>query len=395
MNTPMKKSGERAVFCTVTLVFYLAHAATAFVAAYLKQIGYTASGAGAVMALLNCVGIAASPVLGNFADRIGSSRRAFITAIVCAGVLMALCQVCGTTALFGIPLLSLVLAAWAFFRIPANSLLDAWTLRRAQKSGAFSFGSIRLVGSIAGATMCIVYGALIEKTGTAQTALLGYSVFAFLAAILCATIGRRADDGGENRGASAKKSVGVRAALSCRPFVWFLICHAAMGIPIYDLTTFLPYRLSEMGVSAGILGVLVAVKSYTEVPMLFFGAKCLEKWDAKKLLSLCFFAFLLEHLACAFAPNVIVVAVALMAHGLFFGLYLACMTHYVCRITPPEAVASAQSLLGSAALIVAVLGNLVGGPLVDALGASAFFCLGAGLFALALGIFAVSSRKAV
>ena len=47
-----------------------------------------------------------------------------------------------------------------------------------------------------------------------------------------------------------------------------------------------------------------------------------------------------------------------------------------------------------AALIVAVLGNLVGGPLVDALGASAFFCLGAGLFALALGIFAVSSRKA-
>ena len=167
-----------------------------------------------------------------------------------------------------------------------------------------------------------------------------------------------------------------------------------MGIPIYDLTTFLPYRLSEMGVSAGILGVLVAVKSYTEVPMLFLGAKCLEKWDVKKLLSLCFFAFLLEHLACAFAPNVIVVAVALMAHGLFFGLYLACMTHYVCRITPPEAVASAQSLLGSAALIVAVLGNLVGGPLVDALGASAFFCLGAGLFALALGIFAVSSRKA-
>ena len=69
MNTPMKKSSERAVFCTVTLVFYLAHAATAFVAAYLKQIGYTASGAGAVMALLNCVGIAASPVLGNFADR--------------------------------------------------------------------------------------------------------------------------------------------------------------------------------------------------------------------------------------------------------------------------------------------------------------------------------------
>ncbi len=375
---------ERAAFSGVTLIFYLAHAATAFVASYLKEQGFAATQVGTIMAVLNCVGIVSSPILGNLADRMNSSRRAFIAAVAAAGVLMAF-----VPAVTGVMAVSVLLAAWAFFRIPANTLLDAWTLRSAQMRGSFSFGSIRLIGSISGATMCIIYGQMIRASGTNASALRGYCVFAALTVTLCLLQGRVYDDGtGKPRARQQRDRTGVRAALASRPFVVFLLCHAAMGIPIYCLTTFLPYKLSEIGASADVLGTLVAVKSYTEVPMLLCGATLMRRFDARRILTLCFFFFVLEHLVCAFAASAWVLGAALMFHGLVFGLYLAAMAQYVYRVTPPQAIASAQSLAGSAALLAAVVGSLAAGPLVQKFGSIGFFLCGAGLFALAGTAFA-------
>lgn len=392
-NTSMPRA--RLVFSAATLVFFLAHAATAFVATYLKEMGLSASFVGTIMALLNCVGIVSAPILGNFADRMNSARRAFMIDVALAGAIMAAIPAVGAKTIFGIPVAAILLMCWAFFRIPANSLLDSWTLRCAEGTGAFSFGSIRLIGSVSGATMCILYGKLALKTGTNASILYGYSVFAALTLLFCIFMGRRYDDGtleGEKK--SAKKDrAGVRAALSSKHFLLFLLCHAAMGIPIYCLTTFLPYKLSELGASSDMMGLLVALKSYTEVPMLLFGAWALKKWDAKTLLSVCFGAFLLEHLACALAGNVTVIAIALMAHGLFFGLYLAAMVHYVYRVSPEGTVASAQSLAGSAALLCAVLTNILGGMLVDAFGAKGFFLFGTAVFVLAFVLFLLTAKK--
>jgi len=396
----MQKSSSapraRLVFSAVTLIFFLAHAATAFVATYLKEMGLSASFVGTIMALLNCVGIVSSPVLGNFADKINSARCAFMIDVVLAGAIMACIPAFGAKTIFGIPVAAILLMVWAFFRIPANSLLDSWTLRCAEETGAFSFGSIRLIGSVSGATMCILYGQLAAKTGTNASILYGYSVFAALTLAFCIFTGRKYDDGVIAEKKSEKKEnnrAGVRTALSSKSFLLFLLCHAAMGIPIYCLTTFLPYKLSELGASSDMLGTLVALKSYTEVPMLLFGAACLKKWDAKPVLTICFAAFFLEHLACALAGNVAIIAIALMAHGLFFGLYLAAMVHYVYRVAPKDAVASAQSLAGSAALLCAVLTNILGGVLVDHFGSVGFFTFGAVVFAIAFVLFVLTAKK--
>ena len=75
-------------FSGIELFFWAAYAASAFTAAYLQEKGYSASVVGLIMALVNCIGIVAAPMMGSLSDRLSSSRRVFLLCIAVSSVLL-------------------------------------------------------------------------------------------------------------------------------------------------------------------------------------------------------------------------------------------------------------------------------------------------------------------
>ena len=83
----------------------------------------------------------------------------------------------------------------------------------------------------------------------------------------------------------------------------------------------------------------------------------------------------------------LMVLCAMFLMGSGYGAHLLGQVNYVYRITPKESAASAQSLAVSFALAAAVIGYLVGGVLVDALGTSGLFWFMFALEVLSLVMF--------
>ena len=377
------KRKEPVVMILITFVFYLAHAATAFVAAYLKERGMDAGTVGLIAAMMNCAGILSAPLFGALADKSGSSRKMFLKVLCAASLVMGFFLFLGKANTVTIPACA-ALILWAALRIPVSGLLDTWTVRRSEQTGRYSFGSIRLVGSISGATMCILYGLVAQHAGSNGYVLAGYSLFGGLAVVLTAVLTRRYDDETE-RALKTQRHFG--AILKQKGMIRFFLCHAVMGLPIYCLNTFLPYKLSEIGAAASVMGVLIAVKAYTEVPMLLVSKNLLARVRPQVLMESCYLVFFAEHLVCALTDQVWLIAAVFMLHGLFFGLYLTAMMQYLVGQVPQQMLASAQSLSGSVTLICAVAGSIFCGQLVRKLGSGGFFFVTAGLFAVVILLF--------
>lgn len=121
MSGTDKKSGY--VLGSAEFLFFCAYAGSAFVAAYLKERGYSPAAVGVLLALVNCAGVVASPVMGTLSDRLGSSRRVLMLCVAVESVLLLFLPVA-----LALPqaLLAALLLVWSFFRNPTPGLADSW-----------------------------------------------------------------------------------------------------------------------------------------------------------------------------------------------------------------------------------------------------------------------------
>ena len=170
----------------------------------------------------------------------------------------------------------------------------------------------------------------------------------------------------------------------------FLISHALLGLTLYCMTTFLPYKLTEIAGNSDSLGLVIALKSYMEIPTFLFGAAIMRKIDIRKLFPICATVYVAEQVICLFAGQVWLVAVSLMMHGFTYGMYLTCMVNYVYRVTPHEASASAMAISGSLQLGMSVIGNVIGGALVDQFGSAGYYTFSIVIQAVALIVFLIT-----
>ena len=100
--------------------------------------------------------------------------------------------------------------------------------------------------------------------------------------------------------------------------------------------------------------------------------------------------FLASQLCFIFAQSMAMMYVGMILMGTAYGAHLLGQVNYVYRITPKEAVSSAQSLAVSFMLVASVLGSLIGGVLVDALTTTGLYWFLFSVEALALVLFLVT-----
>lgn len=380
----------------VEFTYWAASAVMTFTSAHLAQTGFTSSVVGVIMACISIVGIIASTIIGDISDKVGSPRRVMMVCAVLASIAYALVPALLDINVGPLSLGVVFIMLWAFFSRPMQGLTESWVVSAADRKKTFVFGQVRYFGSISYAIVCVICGMIAKRTGTQIFTFYAYGVLC-IPILLLAWYARHdeitaseAVIGEKKSSKKEKNNYGFRAAIKNYYLVMFLFCHCFVCMPMSTSVTFAPYKLMEITGSTTALGNISAIRALAEIPMLLGGSWIVRKFGIKKLFLFDMILFLISQLCFVFAQSMAMMYVGMLLMGTAYGAHLLGQVNYVYRITPKEAVASAQSLAVSFMLVASVLGSLIGGVLVDVLTTSGLYWFLFAVEAFALVLFVIT-----
>ncbi|KMO34187.1 MFS transporter [Methylobacterium tarhaniae] len=373
------RSGALPRFLLVYAALYAGYGLTTpFLPALLSQRGLSPTEVGLVLAAGTGIRLAAGPLAGRLADRLGAGR----------GVLAACAALSAGSALLylaGHGFAGLLLAglAHAAATAPLAPLADALALaatttRTATASTArFAYGTVRGAGSAAFIAGILAAGQVTAFLGLAALPVAGAAAFAALAG---ATLRLPAEAAA---GAPATAGAGslLRSAVFRR-----LVAVAALVIGSHAVhDAFAVIRWRAAGLSPATASLLWAEAVAAEVLVfLLVGPPLLARIGPAAALALAAGAGMVRWSVAALTVALPALVGIQALHGLTFALLHLAAMRILAEAVPPALAATAQTLYGTLGLgLATTLATLAAGPLYDALGAGAFWVM-AGTCAAAL-----------
>jgi PPP family 3-phenylpropionic acid transporter len=159
------------------------------------------------------------------------------------------------------------------------------------------------------------------------------------------------------------------------------------------LFNFLGIYLSERGGSAQVVGAASGAAAISELPVLLFGSKLVDRFGSRRVLLFAIIIYLvrLTLLSLPITPHAALVVQLL--HGLSFGAFLIGSVTLVHELVGRERAATAQGLLASMSFgFGSITGSLVGGALLEQIGTVGIFRVAAAGMLAALVIYLLTLR---
>jgi Nitrate/nitrite transporter len=215
-------------------------------------------------------------------------------------------------------------------------------------SNKYRYGSVRIWGTFGYAIAAQCSGFIIDSVSPFFLFLTFFiaSILAgaafFMTGYVEPTIEPRAAD----ETAAEKKNVSVILkpaflAYLCLTFVFSGMSGTNMN--------FIPLMLEERGISPTIIGGIIAVSTLTELFILFFSHKFMDKFNGRTLLFAVFASFSLQCLCYAFIPSTpIVIFVIILMKANVSTVYMMVNLKVIRNIIPQEYTATALGIVGSA-----------------------------------------------
>ncbi len=307
-------------------------------------------------------------------DRAADARR-FVIALCFASL--------GAMALFGVtPALAWTCAAAFVFGSvfsPMYPIVDAAALQAAHRAG-FSFGRVRMVGSIAYLLTILAVGALLDRAGDGVVFWLLLGGIAAMAAFAFGLPRAPA------RAAEPPPSTPWWSLLQNRPVLLLLVAAAAIQgshATFYNLSTM---HWVDHGISRAAAGALWAEGIVAEIVLLFVAPWTADRWRPTTLLMIGAAAAIVRWTVVGTTTSLGWLFATGWLHALSFGCtYLGSLRALDRRVAPHQRV-TAQGLLGASTSGVGmVVGGLCGGFVYQRWEGRAFLTMAAlGALGLAL-----------
>ena len=328
-----------------------------------------------LLAALPAVGVALSgPLLGAAADARAAHRGVLVAALALAAIAATV-----ATQATAFPALLLLLGLLALAAGPVGPLLDAFAVGVGARLGR-SYGALRVWGSLGYTVSALAVGRLM---GERVTPLFLVAHAACLTLTLAAVAGLPAIAGREARPllgglGLAQRNRGLAALL----LVAYLV---AAGAAV--MNAFLGVRLVEVGGTAGLVGLAIALGAASELPVVAFGGRLLARFGAVRLVGLAILAYAVRFVAYGEIADAAWLLPVQLLHGLSFGAFLVASVPLAARLAGPAHAAAAQALLAAASFgLGTITGSLVGGALLDRVGVAGLFRGAAAVMLLALAV---------
>jgi PPP family 3-phenylpropionic acid transporter len=371
---------------TIEFLFWFATATGTYLTIYLQRQGFKPNQVGFINALNSTVAIVAAPLWGMIADRIRSSRKAFLVCVCFGAFFWALVPVSSRSFIGPLGLMYLIIPLSSFFKVPANSLMEVFVIQRCDMSRV-SYGHARLWGSVGWTVMCLLLSFILPRTGV------GFSFYLYGVSYipLFAILWKMNDSGAENiKGRVSFRTMGVGRLFRNYYFVSYLFFALFINMPVNISMTFLPYLVDAVGGDTAQYGLVAGYKALLEVPTLLLMRPLRRKFPLPVAIGGAAVLYIVEALLYTRAGSLFQIIAIQTFHGLGGGLMIGAASNYIYTLSPEGLSSTSQTVLGAVNSIASIIGSMAGGILLMALGVRSFYIMISVMLIFALCYFAAS-----
>ncbi|WP_239627991.1 MFS transporter [Paenibacillus sp. H1-7] len=354
-----KKRAEAAMiyFLLFYMIVYMGNAVYGtYIPVYFQSVGATPAQIGTLLSLGPLVAVLAQPLWGAIGDRAKTKNSVLAVLLAGSGLMVMLFPL--SDAFY---YLLVMVCLFTFFQTSTFAISDAITLEELDKQKSWSFGSIRLGGTIGFAIMSISFGYLAKyDIGTL------FPVYAAVMLISLLLLTRFPKVSGYQ---SAGKKMQVWVLFKNRKLMIYMGINLVLQITLGYYYSFFPIYFRELGADNVLIGWSMVISSLSEIPFLLFADRIMKRVRLTHILLVSGVATALRWFAFSFTENPYWVLPAQLLHGLIFIVLTVTMAMYINREVPKELKASGQTLNGLLSLGVArIIGSFFGGFASEAFG---------------------------
>lgn len=369
-------------------------AAKSFFNIHFSNLGYTSTQIGTINSIARGVALFILPIWGMASDNFKANKRVLQLAIFGT---MAFSLMFLTTANFIIIIILMVFLS--SFMNPIRPLYDSLLFSNLGEEGQNRYGRYRLWGSIGYTIIVPILGYFLEGTNVSNT-------FYVMAGLLFLTLmisfklpKNKIQENNNNEADSGGRFANIGQLFQNKLFIAFLIYIFFMQITMNGNLTYFPLYVLEYGGKEGLFGLTKMVGSISEILILLFSNKILDKFNIKHIFGVSSSAFVIRWILLGLFPMRSVFLGSQILHSLSFGLFYVTCVNFINKVTKDEVKSTAQNVFTSVYIgLGSIVGNMIGGVIFDKLGGDIMYLTWAAVaFTAGLGyyIFLTQTEKRV
>lgn len=349
------------------IIYFLYTAGNGFwnyASVYFREIGFESTHLGLMTAAGNCVAMIALPFIGLLSDKLRSPRLVFAAVTGMAIVLHLLFPVVG--GLWGAALIpTMILCIFSTLgRQTSNSLQDSWIGGAMDQIGA-SFGTIRRFGSGAFVVASLVGSIFIGKVLPYWTCFLFISLGSIPVLWLTLTpTGKSFEVSAKKERPVSTKEV-LKSIFKNYYFITYLFMvisfDAFLGILSLDMT----YIMDFVGTARSNVGYVGVVRASTEILIFILIGRAKKLPPYWVLLTISSALIAGEHLLYPTMNSLWDMMAVTLLSGVAGGFYYGIGANYVFKIVDHRAASTAMSVLGVVKALIGIIGNGIGGVIIE------------------------------
>ena len=364
--------------------FYMAYGTyQPFINLYFERLGLSAVQIGTLTAIPVLIITIFGMAWASLADARHWHRTILrISLLVCAGAVFLLPNADSFLAI--IPFIVI----YAFFITPIVPLLDSSALESVENS-SHSYGELRLWGSVGWAISTVLVGILIQKYNI-------YWLFYCYVVLTLLTFSFSLFQ--PKRKHVLKTSVwsGLKDLLGKPSFLLFLLSILFAAMTLSGSSSFLSIFLDSIGTNESSIGLAWSIASLSEIPIMLFSGKIMQRIGSKGLLTVAFVTFIIRWFLMSTVTVPVFALMLQLLHGLTFAAFLTGSVTYINARTPKGLKTTAQSVFNIITFgIGSIFGSLLSGYIVEYGGMAWLFRSLSAIAALGFILFLISQRSSV
>jgi len=340
-----------------SLLIFFAFATSAMLSTqfvpFLTEMGYSPMQRGSILSSYAILGMLSQMLFGYLSDKSGSIKRPMYFSMVSASLLaLATFHVEKPFYLYHFVMLTLT----AGMLSAMGNLMETWIMEVEETREVFS--AIRSFGSLGWALSSLISGQLAHYRGFR---FLSYA--AFFMSLLFLFLAKNAPDAEKVEVQSLQLS-DLKILFQNKAYVLLIFIYLGTYI-IYSSDAVLGVDyLFYLGGNSRHVGIKWGVQAISEIPLLFFGARLLKRFDAKSLLFLALLILMGRFLFMSQVRSVMGVIMLSLTQALSFPLILITQRKFFFEQTPLALRSSGQMIAfaltsGLAAILSPILSSVL------------------------------------
>ncbi len=367
-----------------------------FASVQLLACGFSNGQIGLMFAVSNILALILQPVFGDVADRskrVTLSGLIEIVNVVMLGLFALLFFFHEKTA----GLFVLYVAMVAFHTI-LRPLINALCFQMERRGARMNFGLCRCGGSLAYSVLCIFLGDLVEKYGILSLRISNVVIGVCLLMTLFLTARQMkklaADKGGSDLGADKGQEITL-ADFARRHRMFLILSVGIFFVYIQNqvLNNFMLQIMNNIGGNSADMGRYFSIMAVMEIPAMVCFDWLNKRISTATLLKVSVAAFFLKIMTIWLAPTVNLMLWTNVLQTFSYGLFTPAIVRFIDeRMSRGEAV-KGQTLYTSMVTAAGITASVLGGFILDLLGASALTFISTVLTGIGLVIMFFSIGK--